>query len=147
MYELNDFIENKTGYYKNENLSLNIKTKKGYMKKEFHSILTYKMRKSNEKEHLCCINRDKNSVNNMRKIVKHILETGKRPEKYIRSIIKETNEPLFDSLKNQNLVKSLDVPIIKPNKEKKLSGSKNRHLVGLNIKEAEKKAVQTPLKK
>ena len=49
--------------------------------KEFNSIHIYKMSKSNEKEHLFCINKDKNSVNNMRKIVKHILKTGKTSRK------------------------------------------------------------------
>ncbi len=39
------------------------------------------MSKSNEKEHLCCINRNINSVNNMQKIVKHIMAIGKRSEK------------------------------------------------------------------
>ncbi|AYV77714.1 MAG: hypothetical protein Edafosvirus1_45 [Edafosvirus sp.] len=46
--------------------------------KRIHSVLTYKM----ENNRMGCINRDINSVKNMRKITKHILERGERPEKY-----------------------------------------------------------------
>lgn len=51
----------------------------GYYK--IHSILTYKM----ENGRLGCINRDKNSVNNMKKIVDYWFKNKDRPEKYKRS--------------------------------------------------------------
>jgi len=49
-------------------------------RKKIHSILTYKM--SNGRSG--CINRDINSVKNMRKIVNHWLNTGLRLENYKR---------------------------------------------------------------
>ena len=50
-----------------------------HSKKKLHSVLTFKM--GNNKE---CINRDYNSVRNMLKIVKNLIEHKKRPEKYNR---------------------------------------------------------------
>jgi len=132
VYLIDEYNTSKINYKtekENKKITLKIETKKGYKMKEFHSILTYKMSKSNEKEHLCCINRDKNSVNNMQKIVKHIMETGKRPEKYIRKINKkttETNGPL--------LVKPVVVPGLKPNKNILLQGFDYGYLIGLNNK-------------
>ena len=39
-----------------------------------------------ENNRLGCINRDKNSVNNMKKIVKHYFATGQRPNRYCRNV-------------------------------------------------------------
>ena len=48
--------------------------------RKIHSILTYQM----ENKRKGCINRDKNAVQNMRKIVLNFFETGKRLEKFKR---------------------------------------------------------------
>jgi hypothetical protein len=44
-----------------------------------HSVLIYKLGRESG-----CINRDRNSVNNMEKIVRELVSTGERPEKYRR---------------------------------------------------------------
>jgi hypothetical protein len=49
--------------------------------KKLHSVLSYKM----ENNRLGCINRDRNAVLNMEKIVDSILETGKYPEIFLRT--------------------------------------------------------------
>ena len=63
---------------KNENLYLPDKKK---VIREQHSILTYQM----ENNRIGCINRDKNSVLNMKKITNYYLKNKDRPEKYKRS--------------------------------------------------------------
>jgi len=65
---------------------------KELMLKDMHSILTYKM--SNGR--LGCINRDINSVKNMRKIVHHWFYYGKRLEEYSKS--KSTNQSLLEQV-------------------------------------------------
>ena len=69
-----------------ENLIREIKYEKDekehvYKKKE-HSVLTFKK----SKQELGCINRDYNACLNMYKIVKGLIETKKRPERYDRSL-------------------------------------------------------------
>ena len=51
-----------------------------------------------------CINRDKNAVNNMIKIVKYYLENKKRPTKYCRSFEPKGVNPsiLTDTISNTN---------------------------------------------
>jgi hypothetical protein len=51
-----------------------------------------------------CINRDKNAVNNMIKIVKYYLENKKRPIKYCRSFEPKGTNPsiLMDSISSTN---------------------------------------------
>jgi hypothetical protein len=55
-----------------------------------------------------CINRDKNAVNNMIKIVKYYLENKKRPTKYCREQPKGVNPSVvadtFDNIKGQGQV-------------------------------------------
>jgi hypothetical protein len=60
-----------------ENLCL--PDKKGVIRK-MHSILTYQM----ENKRLGCVNRDKNSIMNMKKITDYFLEHRDRPERYKR---------------------------------------------------------------
>ena len=55
-------------------------TSKDGIKRSIHSVLTYK----NENKGYGCINRDKNSVNNMKKIVSSYLLNKERPLKYRR---------------------------------------------------------------
>jgi hypothetical protein len=67
--------------YKTEEISENLylPDKNGVVRK-IHSILTYQM----ENKRTGCINRDKNSVNNMAKIINHFLEHKETPERYKR---------------------------------------------------------------
>ena len=71
-------LNNKTGKIC-ENIYL--KDKKGKLRK-VHQILTYKMENGRQG----CINRDKNSVLNMKKIVQSIFKTGERPYYYRRGV-------------------------------------------------------------
>jgi len=48
--------------------------------RKLHTVLTYKM----ENGRLGCINRDKNACLNMMKIFNHVMETGARPQEFIR---------------------------------------------------------------
>ena len=65
--------------YKTEEVSENLylPDKTGVIRK-MHSILTYQM----ENKRTGCINRDKNSVNNMAKITNYFLEYKEIPERY-----------------------------------------------------------------
>ncbi len=47
---------------------------------KLHAVLRAKL----ENGTFACINRDLNSVRNMRKITNHAIEKGKRPERYSR---------------------------------------------------------------
>lgn len=71
---------------KNDNIYLS--DKEGVLRK-MHSILTYQM----ENGRLGCINRDKNSVYNMKTIVECFLEFNKRPEIFCREISPNTMDP------------------------------------------------------
>ena len=85
-YNLDEYNTSKLNY-KTETLceNLYLPDKKGVIRK-IHSVLTYQM----ENKQIGCINRDKNAVNNMEKIVNYYLIYKKRPEKYCR-IIKGIN--------------------------------------------------------
>ena len=52
------------------------------IKRKIHSVLTYKM----ENKRYGNVNRDKNAVNNIKKIVTSYLENKKRPERYKRGV-------------------------------------------------------------
>ena len=73
----------------NENLYLPDRKNK---LREMHSILTFKM----ENNRMGCINRDNNAVNNMVKIVKYFLETGKRIPRFRRDYDLETKRIIKD---------------------------------------------------
>jgi hypothetical protein len=79
-YNLDEYNTSKLNY-KTETIceNLYLPDKKGVIRK-IHSVLTYKM----ENNQSGCINRDKNAVNNMLKIVNYYLENKKRPENYCR---------------------------------------------------------------
>jgi hypothetical protein len=88
VYLLDEFNTSKL-CYKNDtvcgNINVTIKNKHGKNKgkmvnKNLHSVLTFKM----EKNVMGCINRDKNSVLNYEKIVKSLIYTKERPEKFKR---------------------------------------------------------------
>ena len=69
------------------NKNLIVSDKDGKTEKEQHAVLTSPMENKRE----CCINRDLNSVLNMRKIVDHFINTGTRLEAFKR-LRKETLE-------------------------------------------------------
>ena len=88
VYNIDEFRTSKLNYKteaKSKNLYL--PDKKGKTR-EIHAILTYKM----ENNRLGCINRDKNAVNNIKKIVKHYFETGQRPYRYRRNVKLQDDE-------------------------------------------------------
>src|SRR3989304_3988174 len=60
---------------------------KKYLFKKIHSILTYKM----ENNRLGCINRDLNSVYNMKKLVNYWFTNKERPINYTRKKEKKNN--------------------------------------------------------
>ena len=100
VYNLDEFRTSKLNYKTEEesnNLYLPDKNKKI---RKLHSVLTYKM----ENGQIGCINRDKNAVNNMIKIVKYYLENKKRPIKYCRSIEPKGVNPsiLTDTISTTN---------------------------------------------
>ncbi|AYV80539.1 MAG: hypothetical protein Harvfovirus2_69 [Harvfovirus sp.] len=67
--------------YKTEQRCENLYIELNSKVRKIHSVLTYQM----QNKRLGCINRDRNAVQNMRKIVHHYLATGKRLERYSRS--------------------------------------------------------------
>jgi hypothetical protein len=73
----------------NENISLPDRKNK---LREIHSILTFQM----ENNRMGCINRDSNAVNNMVKLVKYFLETGKRILRFCRDYDLETKTIIKD---------------------------------------------------
>ena len=81
-YNLNEYNTSKLNY-KTEKKCENLyqPDKKGIIRK-IHSVLTYQM----ENKQIGCINRDKNAVYNMEKIVNYYLLYKKRPERYCRTI-------------------------------------------------------------
>lgn len=84
VYLIDEYNTSKINYKteeENKNLELGITNNKTNEKmvKTMHSIFTYKMSKNSKS--IGCLNRDKNSVNNMKKITISILENIKRPDK------------------------------------------------------------------
>lgn len=75
---------------------LYLKTDKNNYRK-IHAILTYKM----ENNRIGCINRDKNSVNNMKKITLSIINGNGRPQVYCRT------NPLKKSVTNETVTPSI----------------------------------------
>jgi len=78
--------------------------------RKIHSILTYPM----ENERLGCINRDRNAVKNMRKIVSQFFKTGDRPQRYCRGYeLPETKKPTTKRIETQTVaVSSQGVPLL-----------------------------------
>jgi hypothetical protein len=86
--KINEFNTSKLHHkYETETCKMQYIDKIGIIR-EVHSVLMYK----SENNELGCINRDKNAVLNMKKIVHSLIKTGKRPEKYTR--VKKTNSSL-----------------------------------------------------
>jgi hypothetical protein len=81
-YNLDEYNTSKLNYKTEEKCeNLYQPDKKGIIRK-IHSVLTYQM----ENKQIGCINRDKNAVYNMEKIVNYYLLYKKRPERYCRTI-------------------------------------------------------------
>ena len=76
------------------NNNLHLPDKKGNYH-EMHSILTYQTKHNG----MGCINRDSNAVNNMIKIVKYFIQTGKRLLKFRRDYDLETHKLKGDNPK------------------------------------------------
>ena len=76
--------------------NLYLPDRKNRMRK-MHAILTYQL----ENNRLGCINRDRNGVYNIRKLVHHYLKTGERLSKYRRGTKLDENE-LSNKNDNQN---------------------------------------------
>ena len=75
---------------KNINLKLKIKGNDGKVRERLsHAILTYQMGNNR----IGCINRDKNSALNHKKIATSIIRTGERPKKFKRGNQNENHEP------------------------------------------------------
>jgi len=98
-YEVYNIDEFRTSclHYKTEerveNLYLPDKKKK---MREMHAILTYKT--GNCKG---CINRDKNGVNNIRKLAREFLSTGRRPENYTRQKKTSTEQTVTELVRGE----------------------------------------------
>jgi hypothetical protein len=85
VFLLDEFRTSKL-WYKNstiesEHISINYRKNGKVVSKELHSVLTFKM----ENKCMECINRDLNAVLNYEKIIKNLIETGKRPKEFTRS--------------------------------------------------------------
>ena len=80
IYSIDEFRTSLLNYRTEEkNEYIYLPDNKGITRK-IHSVLTYQM----ENKRLGCINRDKNSVNNMKKITEYFLKNKSRPERYRR---------------------------------------------------------------
>ena len=89
-YNLDEYNTSKLNYKTEEKCdNLYQPDKKGIIRK-VHSVLTYQM----ENKQIGCINRDKNAVYNMEKIVNYYLLYKKRPERYCRTI--KGNNPCIE---------------------------------------------------
>ena len=80
VYNLDEFRTSCLNYKTEEKCeNIYLPDKKGKERK-IHSILTYQT----ESKRMGCINRDKNAVNNMVKIINYYLKNKSRPEKFRR---------------------------------------------------------------
>lgn len=95
VYNLDEYNTSKLNY-KTEIECKNFSYMKNNQYRQLHSVLTYQM----ESKRQGCINRDYNSVNNMKKIVSYWLKYKERPEKFKRqkTTIKVTNPKDLSSL-------------------------------------------------
>ena len=83
VYNIDEFRTSCLSYKTEEvckNLYLKFKKDPKQKERKIHSILTYKMENSRSG----CINRDKNGCKNIQKIFNHYIETGGRPERFMR---------------------------------------------------------------
>ena len=92
VYSIDEFRTSKLNCNTEEvNENLRLPDRKNKLR-EMHSILTYQM----ENKRIGCINRDNNAVNNMVKIVKYFLETGKRLLRFRRDYDLKTKQIIKD---------------------------------------------------
>jgi hypothetical protein len=76
--------------------------------RKMHSILTYQM----ENKRTGCINRDKNSVNNMAKITNHFLEKREIPERYRRGF--DLDKKVTKSKRTDKRQQPVESNVVKP---------------------------------
>jgi hypothetical protein len=81
-YNLDEYNTSKLNYKTEEKCENLYQPDKKKVIRKIHSVLTYQM----ENKQIGCINRDKNAVYNMEKIVNYYLLYKKRPERYCRTI-------------------------------------------------------------
>jgi hypothetical protein len=97
IYSIDEYKTSKVNYKTGqENENLYLEDSKGETRK-MHSVLTYQM----ENGRMGCINRDKNSVNNMRIITEAYFGTRKRPEIYSREKRTTTTNPIKKDSKRE----------------------------------------------
>ena len=108
-YNLDEYNISKLNYKTEEKChNLYQCDKKGVIRK-IHSVLIYQM----ENKQIGCINRDKNAVYNMEKIVNYYLLYKKRPERYHRTI--KGIIPFVDQDTNKVQGSSLTMPSLRCN--------------------------------
>ena len=129
IYSIDEFRTSLINYRNGkESENLYLPDRKGIMRKK-HSILTYIM----DNRRLGCINRDKNSVNNMKIITEYFLETRKRPEVYKRQKKKAQNTINLEALKKPNKINTQKEKIPK---KKGVKVYKKRNLLVSNVSES-----------
>jgi len=96
-----------------ENLRIAIKSKNGKKTKNLHAVLTSKM----ENQRKVCMNRDLNSVLNMKKIANHYISTGERLEAYRRTPRATSVAPLTSSKVEIKEKIVVDIRLKDPSKE------------------------------
>jgi hypothetical protein len=119
VHTLDEYLTSKL-HYKNEveceNLCIKYNTIKESTKEKkegtqkIHSVLIYKI----ERNQSGCINRDRNSVLNMQKIVKSLINTQERPEKYKRTLL-----PCKNGRKIKKLIDDQKVARVSANRKAK----------------------------
>ena len=127
VYLIDEYLTSKL-HYKHEVRCKNMRVKmeSNEHKVKLHSVLSYKNEKQemgSNKTEMGCINRDKNSVLNMEKIVAELIKTGKRPTIFSR-------ERTRIDLKNKKVKLSdatAHIGNVKKNKTQKLN-TKIKHL-------------------
>ena len=100
VYNIDEFRTSKL-HHKTETVCKNpyvVDYKNRYHK--VHSVLTYQM----DNKRLGCINRDKNSINNIKKLTIEYLKNKTRPEKYMRNHVLS-----LDNIKGYNHIVKKDI--------------------------------------
>lgn len=95
VYLIDEYLTSKIHYKHNVRCeNLKIKTKPEENKIKLHSVLSFKLEKGmlSRKVSMGCINRDKNAVLNMERIVRELVNTGERPDIFSRKKTQPNNQ-------------------------------------------------------
>ena len=102
IYSIDEFRTSKLSSSNNQECDhLIVKNKDGY-ERELHSVLTYINKNNNRMQ---CINRDENAVRNMKRLVEHYLEHGKRIPEFCRESKEEKELKKIEKDKEKELKK------------------------------------------